>query len=329
MRILANFSLATLFLLFFSTIAYAQEVKVNLGVDLKNPEIKEVIDLWTSYIQSRPSKSTNTNNQFWADSENSKYKDVDLLLYSYSGFQTTYELGTPTIYYVKPTADGYHIKTMFQGKVGENDRDILAMTSVYARKEDGSFKLFNALTVNGKQWQKRKIDHVTFYYPPNHDFDEGKAADLLESIHKLRKDWNLKPIETTYYFAPTYEEIAALRGLDFGLGMGNAQKPTGIVDMANNTVYCAGLGENYFHEVAHVYLNQEFPHSPFLEGLAVFYGGSMGKSLQWHLERMDAYLAENKVDLGNYEKFYYMDNYTNPRGTIEACFATWLMRMAV
>src|SRR6185437_14019354 len=57
--------------------------------------------------------------------------------------------------------------------------------------------------------------------------------------------------------------------------------------------------------------------SPLREGLAVFYGGSMGNELAWHIKRLNQYLAKHEeVDLDKMDDFYYMDNYTNPRSAI-------------
>jgi hypothetical protein len=67
-----------------------------------------------------------------------------------------------------------------------------------------------------------------------------------------------------------------------------------------------------------LYLNRLFPNSPLLEGLAVFYGGSMGHHLKWHLAKLDDYLYKHPaIDLNEPQSFLYMDNYTNPFGTIQ------------
>jgi hypothetical protein len=55
-----------------------------------------------------------------------------------------------------------------------------------------------------------------------------------------------------------------------------------------------------------------------VEGIAVFYGGAMGKSLTWHLGRLKRYLREHpEIDLNKLEEFWYMDNFTNPNSTIK------------
>ena len=54
------------------------------------------------------------------------------------------------------------------------------------------------------------------------------------------------------------------------------------------------------------------------EGLAVFYGGSLGNQLDWHLVRLKDYLNKHpEINLNKLDDFYYMDNYTNPSSAIQ------------
>jgi hypothetical protein len=220
---------------------------------------------------------------------------------------------------VKPEKDFWEIKTMF-GWYDDSLKkiEVLCIASVFAKKENGEYKLYNALTVNTADWQTQNIGSVTFHFPKEHTFDFEKAGRLLRSIQDLTTEWKLSPIPIDYYFADTYEEIQHLRGLDYSVGMGNKDKPRGMSDQETKTAFAGGLGENYFHEVVHLYLNSLFPNSTLVEGLAVYYGGSMGHDLKWHLARLDDYLDQHKeIDLGNLESFRYMDNFTNPNSTIQ------------
>jgi hypothetical protein len=103
--------------------------------------------------------------------------------------------------------------------------------------------------------------------------------------------------------------------------MTNRDRPSGISDDTDNIIYCAGLSENYFHEVVHIYLNRLFPNSPLKEGLAAFYGGSMGKDFTWHIKRVKDHLAAHpEINLDELDSFTYLDNYTNPISAIQALF---------
>lgn len=174
-------------------------------------------------------------------------------------------MGRATILYVKPRTDSFEIKTLFGWNDSLQNIHVLCITSVFAKKENGEYKLLNALTVNSRNWKRRRLGSITFHYPPTHAFDKEKANNLLQSINRLTKQWQLPQIPIDYYFPDNFEEIQHLRGLDCSMGMGNYEKPSGMSDKENNEVFSGGLGENYFHEIVHLYLNRLFPNSALIE----------------------------------------------------------------
>jgi hypothetical protein len=313
-----NIIILTISILFTVTIkTFGQQVTINAGVDTTDHKIKAVITLWTNYLKSKPDKDNIKDSPFWADTEKKKFSKVDQLLNAVNSDVSTYLMGNPTILYVKPKHDFFEIKTLFSWTDSLENVFVLCIASVFSKKENKQYKLYNALTVNSKNWKTENIGSVTFHFPQSHTFDKNEASKLLQSIDGLIKQWNLQTIPIDYYFADTYEEIQHLRGLDYSIGMGNKDKPSGMSDQETKTVFAGGLGENYFHEVVHIYLNKLFPKSPLVEGLAVFYGGSMGHDLKWHLTRLNDYLNQHpEINLNDLKKFYYMDNFTNPNSTL-------------
>ncbi|MCW5914933.1 MAG: hypothetical protein KIT66_10020 [Chitinophagaceae bacterium] len=301
-----------------TTKTFGQQITINWGVDTTDQDIKAVTNLWTNYLKSKPNKENIKNSPYWADSEKKKFPKVDQLLNAINSDVPTYLMGKPTILYVKPQHDFYEIKTLFSSTDTLENVFVLCIASVFARKENEQYKLYNALSVNSKNWKTEKLGSITSHFPQSHTFDKSQANKLLQSVQELVKQWNLKIIPIDYYFADTYEEIQDLRGLDYAIGMGNKDKPMGMSDLETNTVFAGGLGENYFHEVVHIYLNRLFPKSPLVEGLAVFYGGSLGHDLKWNLTRLNDYLNQHpEINLSSLENFRYMDNFTNPKSTIQ------------
>lgn len=216
--------------------------------------------------------------------------------------------------YIKPLGKHIHFKTQFSA-INDAAGNImtLAVTNHYVdlNGEDGP-KFINPFTRNLATWRNKKVRNITFYYPPQHKFNARKADSLIGQVVKLEGEWNLKPINNRYYLAKNSDELKILKGFDFALPMGNRDKPSGISDDVDNQVFCAGLGENYFHEIVHVYLNRLYPKSPLKEGVAAFYGGSMGHSLKWHLKKVDAYLEEHQeANLNNIEDYYEQKNKKN------------------
>ena len=225
-----------------------------------------------------------------------------------------------TITYIKPLPNDIIVLKSIGGWIDTlKILNVTYLSNHYLKKDDKQqFHFVSPITYDQHNWQSKSLRNIHYIFPKKHIFNKKKADSLISQIEKLEKDWQLKPIEIEYFFAPTYDEIQFIRGYDFSLGLGNRDKPSGISNQIDNIVYCAGNGENYFHEIVHIYLNPIHPKSPLNEGLAVFYGGSMGKDLSWHLQRVKTYLKNHpEINLNKPEDFYFMDNYTNPSSTIQ------------
>ena len=310
----------TLILVLLYISGYGQQLHINPGVDTLDLEVQKSLHFYRDYLNQFNGVSIPENfENYWSEKDCDNFQVPDPLIYALNGSYPTYTLATSkTLFYNKPKRESIHFKVLY-GWIDSVDISLFCIANHYIRFNDkGNPEFENPIELNTKAWERTSVRNVTFVYPPYHKFNRFRADSLIVNIENLEKAWGLKPIEVRYYLANTREEMDQIRGLDFGLLGGNRDKPSGISDDRNNIVYCAGLGENYFHEVVHLYLNRLYPDSPLLEGLAVFYGGSMGKSLKWHLHRLKIYLREHpEVDLNKLEEFWYMDNYTNPNSTIK------------
>lgn len=309
-------------LIFCASFVSAQKLHLNNGVDTIEPDVKAAIHFLQTYLNAFDTTTTPNYCNFWAEEDCKNLKTPDPIVFAIAGDYPTYKMGsTRTVLYVKPDSNYTQIKTLFAWVDTLNTVSVLAITNHYIMSnKQGNLKFISPLQVIGDSWQTKTVRNITYTYPPNHTFNKLKADSMIASIERLEKDWDLKPISIHYYFAATKDEIQKLRGFDYSLDMGNRDKPSGISDDKNNVVFCSGLGEDYFHEVVHIYLNHIYPKSPLREGLAVFYGGSMGHNLQWHIQRLKAYLQLHpEIDLNSIDKshyFSYLDNYTNPQSTL-------------
>lgn len=256
---------------------------------------------------------------YWPPDDCIRFRIPDRLLHAINTDIPTYMMGKPKILYAHPIGDIVHISTMFAAPDTSGLPLVTSITNHYVKKwPNGHYYFINPMYLQQQQWEGATYNNIQYYFPAYHKWDKARARQLYEQINKLEEEWNLRPIGIRYYFADTREEIDRLRGFDFTISTGNRDKPGGISDGVDNVIYCWGLGENYLHEVVHLYLNPLFPKSPLREGLAVYYGGSMGHDVRWHLARLDAYLKQHpEVDLNNIDDFYYMDNNTNPMSTIQ------------
>src|SRR5690606_19765611 len=203
------------------------------------------------------------------------------------------------------------IKAQFAYCKEDGSPYVLAIANYVARREKGTFKLYNALTVNKQNWNCITVGIVDFYFPTYHKFDHEKAQKLNDFLNETCKIFGVNPKPFEYYLADDYDEIQNLKGLDYYIGMGGQSRPSG--KSTDNKVYCGGLGEYYAHEVYHVQIDEHFPNKHFWvsEGIATFLGGSRGKNLDWHIKRTNLYLQEHpEIDLRNMLRLTNLDGQT-------------------
>jgi len=307
---------AFIFLIFAFHPCRAQ-IPVNNPIDPADTELVNAVDFLSSYFHEFDNGRSPDYTKYWDAQDCKDYKHPDQLLYGINTEWPTYRIGRPTILYAKPENGYVHIKTLFGRGDSTGKVSVMSITNHYIRHDDHNNLYFiNPVRLAAKNWNTTVVGTITYHYPSYHHFDKSKAKVLTDKIATLQHDWGLEPINIRYYFADTKEELEHLRGFDFTVAMGNRDKPSGMSDDTDNIVYCGGWGENYFHEVVHVYLNRHYTQSPLREGLAVFYGGSLGHELKWHITRLNEYLERHpQLDLER-DNFYYMDNFTNPNSTI-------------
>ncbi len=316
MKIFRISLLIIFFLVLQANLLKAKSLKliVQSGVDTTDSQIKQVVDLWRNYLASNPDSLY--NNPYWSSKEKEEYKGFDFLRTGFLG-DAIYKGFTPLLLSVSPKNNGYYeIKTAF---ISFYYKQELCVANVYAKKENGRYKLFNALPINTKSWLTKNVGSITYHYSRHYKFNMVNAKRMVAFADSLRMLYNLKPVHADFYIGKSLDELMKLDGLEFYMGMGNAFKVSGFTDQENNIIFSGGGGEYFPHEVVHIYLNPLFKNSNWIlqVGLADLYGGSMGHSLGWHIKRLNNYLIVHpEINLDSLYKFWYMDNYTNPREVI-------------
>ena len=309
-----------LILIIFITIRSSfGQVRINIGVDTLDSKVTSAIKFYRQYIDEIKKGVQFDYSKYFSAEDCKQFKVPDKMAFSLMGDDPIYKWGKPTIISIKPENEFIHIKTLFGETDSLKNLTLFFISNHYIKFDTAKRPYFvNPMSIIVKQWQSQTNRNVTYYFPKYHQFNKIKSDSLIKSITQLEKDWDLKPIQIRYYFTDTNEEMQNFKGFDYNFNMGSADKPSGLSDATDNLVFSSGWGENYFHEVVHLYLNKIHPNSPLNEGLAVFYGGSMGHNLDWHPHRINQYLKEHpEIDLNNLDKFYYMDNLTNPDSALK------------
>lgn len=304
-----------------SLLCRAQKVLfVQPWVDTSETKVREALVFYQSYIEGFRHDTLPPFHPYWCAKDIEQYSIPDHMVYGIQGDYPTYSMGEQRgVIYVKPIGDTIHIKTQF-GWDADGKYQLLCITNHYVSfNKSGKPYFISPLDMAASSWHQTRIRNVVFHYPAYHTFDRQKAKSLIANIKILERDWQLQPIDINYFFADTQKEIKQLAGFDYTLDMGNAPKPSGISNDYNNTVFCNGLGEDYFHEMVHIYLNKLYPYSPLQEGLAHFYGGSMGRPLTYHKNKLIKYLiAHPEVRVDSMNDLPKPGNYTNQYSTVQA-----------
>lgn len=310
-----------LILIVFVTFIYGQNLKTSLGLAIdttNNKELRDIYILWQNYLKNNPDSIF--DNPYWNKDEKQKYLSYDLLKSEAWLAPSLYGLRPDnSVLEIKNNGDFYVIKSIFYWVYPETYKvTTLAVTNVIAKKENGEFKLYNNLPYHTKNWYRKKVGIIQYIYHPLHPFNDFKAQKANELISNLKKTFDIKVDKVEYYIALNCDEIFKLKGFEFVLGMGRTPNLCGFYDRFNNIIYSNSIeGEFYVHEIIHL-INNFFPNGVnlFFQGLSAYWGGQsahVGKSIIYHIKRMDKYLKEhNEIDLTDLSNFYQMDDQTSP-----------------
>lgn len=304
-----------IFCVFMATSTWGQsQIHIDKLVDTTDSETKKVVTLWINYLNSKPDSLY--DNPYWNSAEKAAHTHFDFLE---SEFYPSLYMGFPvTILSVKNSNGLYQIKSVFGSCDSSAAPNILCIANVFAKEENGEYKLCNALPINrDKEWSHQKVGFIDYYFPFYHSFDSTKAEKQNAFMMDVCKNFGVPMKQVEYYMADYFDEIEQLRGFDYEKGTSGTLLPEGKAD--DDKVYCAGLGEYYPHELIHVLIDPYYPncHVWVHEGLATFLGGSRGQDLSWHIKRANDFLVQHpEIDLSNMLVLTTMDEYTDYRYVI-------------
>jgi hypothetical protein len=244
-------------------------------VDTTDAEVKAVYRTWRAYLSARPDSIY--DNPYWSDRDQERYHDFDLSRrwtygYTVSG-RPIHELYgvTPRVLSIEPRGSEYVIRTLWAAENPSETDHIYSLQRVYARREDGRWKLHNALPHVTEDWKHYTTESITYTYPPDFDFDTDRAEQAVAFADSLRRRFDVSEQEPiAYYVAPSYAEMARLVGLDYAWD-GN----DGLVYPKNRQVFSGNGSVADRHELVHAVLAPEDGqrHSFVEEGIATYLGG--------------------------------------------------------
>lgn len=282
---------------FYANKTIAQQTKIDVAihsrVDTTNSVIKEITILWISYLNSKPDSLY--DNPYWNSAEKLKFKNFDLCMEYLYQFPSSQLLRyyKPTILSIEKEGDNYSIRTIFSADgLPEEYRksNPWCITKLYAIKENGKWKLKNALPKITENWNKKTLGKITFIYPQDHKFNEDlatKARMFCDEISQEYKFSDWKPFD--FYITNSGDELGKLLNFDFFF----AGYTTGI-GMNDNRILLSGMDSEYYpHEFIHLIVPKQDRHWIIEEGFATWKGGQGGKSFEESAKLLANELAKN------------------------------------
>ena len=290
-------SIWILLFLFAANQTFGQATKIEAAihsrVDTTQSEIKEVVVLWINYLNSKPDSLY--DNPYWNNAEKIEFKTFDLstiYMYQFSSKQLLQNY-KPTILSIEKEGDHYGIRTIFsaEGLQGEYRKsNPWCITKLYAVKEDGKWRLKNALPIITDQWNKKTVGKITFIYPPHHKFNNDLATKASQFCNEITEKFKFPEWEPfDFYITDSGDELGKLLNFDFYF----AGYTTGI-GMNDNRILLSGLGSEYYpHEFIHLIVPKQDRHWIIEEGFATWKGGQGGKTFEESAELLANELAKN------------------------------------
>ena len=296
--VLAGFCLATL----SASSAMSQSVPrvtPGFGVDTTSAAwsdlswhsaVPEIYRAWSEYLLNQPGSLS--PNPRWSAQEQRRWPGYDLTSFiAYNGAATVVDIRPVG----EEVLDEFVAKTLFSRVQGENhDVRPVALTRVYAFRENGEWVFGNALTRLTSDWERVQVGPIEYVVEPGRELDRTRAERAVAFADSLALTFDVPRLQgLTYYVAGSPERLHRIMGVDWtfgGLGYGYANRANDLILSGDPT-----FGEENRHELTHVLLGplmaEGLTHSLMSEGIATWLGGSLGRTFPALLAEYADYLA--------------------------------------
>lgn len=260
-------------LLVASQIAGAQTVKTNgqFGSD--------VAELFRKYLATKNGEYSAINgaaSTLWMSDEQKRWP-----MYEMASFYLP--IGAKLDGWDVDTVPGsaqveYRIRARFRDDTPASLTSRVTMT-LYATREDGRWKLANALPRHTRNWTRTKVGPITYVFPPGYKYDIMRASRAVKFTDSLSTEFGVKRLEPIdVYLGHTLDQVYEILGLEYGNKFGAVG---GLAQPVNRQLFSGipRVGEDYRHELAHLVLAPLHTDrtSYFVsEGVATWLGGTTG-----------------------------------------------------
>lgn len=270
----------------------APSVSLSWGVDTSVAEVRQIVRLTKAYL-AHPD-STARSRGLWSAQSPFDREHGDLATEAYQGFSATI-LGITGV----DSGDSVFVVKILHAAADSTRTRItpLALQRLYAVRAEGApydWAFSSPLPRLTSAWPVVRAGRIVFHYAPAQRPNMRKAREAAQFVDSVARLFQITPPERLDAFVTaTMEQGLRLVGLDYfveesgpGTGLGGRGGGAGILLLGN-----PAIGEAYFHEFVHAVVEPAV-HSRnalFSEGVAVWLGGSEGRSLRELCDRLREY----------------------------------------
>ncbi|MFN3783209.1 MAG: hypothetical protein ACK4R6_04795 [Spirosomataceae bacterium] len=264
-----------------------------------NGDYREVIGCLDNYFNN---KIQNTSwKPYWSSKDTvDSFVDIEIVLLQNSEYYQDYFYYKPTLIFIDEFEGLMRAKVAFISSKSE----FAGIYNFYLEKDEQSkqFKIVSSLRLNTLKWNEKTIDEVHYISAPNIKVDTLEIVEMKQKIESFNLLFGIQLNSFDYYVCNNYKEIQEIRGFDYHLTTFNSNEAGSIADIYNKRIFAGNKKFSHPHELIHLYTSQKYLnryHSFWDEGIATFLGGSIGKSLEWHLSNLNAEIKNHPIDFQN------------------------------
>ena len=325
MNIHPSKTLLSISLIVICTWLVAQNPKMRNEMRLRDPfyldtmsvDFQNILHLWNDYKDSvyddymasrGDDRATGSQKAmtFWEESEIQKYGNPSLFQGNPDLFLCTFQLH-PTNYYMgkeffigveKRNDTLFELRTMFFVDYPTENQLAGVFTLPIIKHSEEDYKFYTKLSLIKPQLQSFQIGWLTYYYPPEYDFNEKAAKQTFEVADSIATILQIKqPDGIEYYIFENKTEYYRSLGVDVSpfdfIGCSKIY-PQGLSMNNGKRLFYTKDGETLAHELIHSLIREKGQkHTVFEEGVCSYYGGHALEPKEVTLSNLKLWLNEN------------------------------------
>lgn len=303
----------------------AQEAKQEKFVLTVSPNIDKtdltnqtIVESLAGFLKTK--NTSLTENKYWVKSDFKKFIYPYLDIYNIENSKHGKDFYLPTLVEIIPTEDLNKkiVKIAFIGHNSETkENQLKAIYNLIANIDQDKVLFSRYLDFSTEKWETVSNGSLTYKVSPNKTIKATEIAEQQKDIDKILNFFECKSISISYYSCVNPKELFEIKGFDYNPMM-YVDKTGGLADYGN-IIFSGNNSEIYTHEIVHIYTNNLFPQiNKFLdEGIATYIAGSGKFDYEWHREKFDKFLTENKdfdfkEHIDPYERLYFEEETSIP-----------------